>query len=86
VIIWKNKDAKPKMSFIGCPHLSKSELIGWIHDIYEGVKESGKKTTTIPTVLTAAPGVLDAIRGSKEESMAGAALFFHRPSVQPLVA
>ncbi|WP_292215257.1 aconitase X [Butyrivibrio sp.] len=69
-IIWKNKDAKPKMCFIGCPHLSKSELKGWIHDIYEGVKESGKKTTMIPTVLTAAPGVLDAIRGSKEESMA----------------
>lgn len=69
-IIWKNKDAKPKMCFIGCPHLSKSELIGWIHDIYEGVKETGQKTTTIPTVLTAAPGVLEAIKGSKEESMA----------------
>ncbi len=69
-IIWKNADAKPKMCFIGCPHLSKNELLGWIHKIYDGVKESGRKTTIVPTVLTAAPGVLSAIRGSKEEQMA----------------
>lgn len=69
-IIWKNADAKPKMCFIGCPHLSKNELVGWIDDIYEGVKASGRKTTTIPTVLTAAPGVLEAIKGTREESMA----------------
>ncbi|WP_026652108.1 aconitase X [Butyrivibrio proteoclasticus] len=69
-IIWKNKDAKPKMCFIGCPHLSTNELKGWIHDIYEKTKENGRNTTTIPTVLTAAPGVLEAIKGSKEERMA----------------
>ena len=69
-VIWKNPDAKPKMCFIGCPHLSKTELLGWIHDIYEGVKASGRRTTTIPTVLTSAPGVLEKIKGTKEESMA----------------
>ena len=25
-VIWKNPDAKPKMCFIGCPHLTRSEL------------------------------------------------------------
>ncbi|MBQ6588183.1 MAG: DUF521 domain-containing protein [Butyrivibrio sp.] len=69
-IIWKNPDAKPKMCFIGCPHLSKTELLGWIHDIYEGVKENGLRTTTVPTVLTSAPGVIESIKGCKEESMA----------------
>ena len=69
-IIWKNPDAKPKMCFIGCPHLSRTELMGWIHDIYEGVKANGRKTTTIPTVLTSAPGVLEKMKGTKEESMA----------------
>ncbi len=69
-IIWKNPDAKPKMCFIGCPHLSETELLGWIHRIFEGVKENGLRTTTVPTVLTSAPGVLEKIKGSKEERMA----------------
>lgn len=69
-IIWKNPDAKPKMCFIGCPHLSWTELTSWIVKIYEGVKESGLRTTTIPTVLTSAPGVLEKLKGSKEERMA----------------
>lgn len=69
-VIWKNKEARPKMCFIGCPHLSKTELVGWIRDIYKGVREAGRKTTVIPTVLTTAPGVLKEIRGSEEERMA----------------
>lgn len=28
-VMWKNKDAKPKMCFIGCPHLSLGQLIKW---------------------------------------------------------
>ena len=69
-VIWKNPDAKPKMCFIGCPHLSWSEITGWITRIYEGVKENGRRTTTIPTVLTSAPGVIEKLKGSKEERMA----------------
>ncbi len=69
-VIWKKADAKPKMCFIGCPHLSKTELKKWIRDIYKALKANGLKTTTIPTVLTTAPGVLESIKGSKEERAA----------------
>ena len=69
-VIWKNPDAKPKMCFIGCPHLSKEELIGWIHDIYEAVRETGRRNVAIPTVLTTAPGVIEKMVGSKELDMA----------------
>ena len=41
-----------------------------VRRIVEGVREAGRKTTVIPTVLTTAPGVLKEIRGSEEERMA----------------
>lgn len=69
-VIWKNPDAKPKMCFIGCPHLTLSELTGWINRIYDTLKERNLSKPVIPTVLTSAPGVLKAIEGSEEERRA----------------
>lgn len=66
-VIWKNPQAKPKMCFIGCPHLSRDELTGWINRIYDGLKKNGRDKPVIKTVLTSAPGVLNAIKGSEEE-------------------
>ncbi|MEE1037825.1 MAG: aconitase X [Eubacterium sp.] len=59
-VVWKNPDAKPKLCFVGCPHLSLEQLKQWTVDIEEGLKESGAKKVTIPTVFTASPGVLKA--------------------------
>ncbi len=28
-LVWKNPDAKPKLCFIGCPHLSMEQLVDW---------------------------------------------------------
>ena len=58
-VIWKNPDAKPKLCFIGCPHLSLSQLIGWTEKL-EGALQGGR--LKIKTVLTAAPDVLEAFR------------------------
>ncbi len=58
-VIWKNPDAKPKLCFVGCPHLSKAQLIDWTEKLEAALSESGKKKVCIPTVLTAAPGVLE---------------------------
>ena len=59
-VIWKNPDAKPKLCFVGCPHLSLQQLKDWTVNIEKGLAESGKKKVVIPTVLTAAPKVLAA--------------------------
>ena len=59
-VVWKNPDAKPKLCFVGCPHLSKAQLIDWTEKLEAGLKESGRKKVSIPTVFTAAPGVLEA--------------------------
>ena len=58
-VIWKNPDAKPKLCFIGCPHLSLEQLKTWTDNIEAALKESGASKVAIPTVLTAAPGVLE---------------------------
>ncbi|WP_459129910.1 aconitase X [Guggenheimella bovis] len=59
-IIWKNKDAKPKLCFIGCPHLSMEQLTDWSKKISDALKKNGRSKVTIPTVLTSAPDVVEA--------------------------
>ena len=58
-IMWKKKDKAPQLCFIGCPHLSLQQLKEWTDNVCEGLKKSGKKKVTIPTVFTAAPAVCD---------------------------
>ena len=57
-VIWKNKDAKPKLCFMGCPHMSLQQLKDWTDKVEAGLKEAGNKKVQIPTVFTAAPAVL----------------------------
>ncbi len=59
-VIWKKPDATPKLCFVGCPHLSLAQLKDWTEKIEAELKKNGKKKVVIPTVLTAAPGVLEA--------------------------
>ena len=59
-VVWKNPDSKPKLCFVGCPHLSLEQLKDWTVKVEEGLAASGKKKVVIPTVFTAAPGVLEA--------------------------
>lgn len=68
-IMWKNKNAKPKLCFIGCPHLSYSEAINWARAIQEGLKESGNKKVVIPTVFTLSPQVKNKLKGTEEEKI-----------------
>ena len=56
-VMWKNADAKPKLCFIGCPHLSMQQLIDWTEKVEAGLKASGLSKVTIPTVFTTAPAV-----------------------------
>ena len=57
-IIWKNPDAKPKLCFMGCPHMSLEQLKTWTDKVEAGLKETGNDKVVIPTVFTAAPAVI----------------------------
>ena len=59
-VIWKNPDAAPKLAFVGCPHLSLQQLKDWTDNIEAELKKNNLKEIVLPTVLTAAPGVLEA--------------------------
>ncbi len=65
-VVWKNKEATPKLCFIGCPHLSLGQLKDWSRKVDERLKAKGKKKLAIPTVFTAAPQVAKAFRQSPE--------------------
>ncbi|MBO4358299.1 MAG: DUF521 domain-containing protein, partial [Erysipelotrichaceae bacterium] len=57
-VIWKNKDAKPRLCFMGCPHMSLQQLKDWTDTIEENLKKYGNSQVLIPTVFTAAPAVI----------------------------
>lgn len=61
-VIWKKKDARPKLCFMGCPHMSLEQLISWTCRIEEGLKKAGRNKVAISTVFTAAPAVLAKFR------------------------
>jgi predicted aconitase len=56
-VIWEDPNAKPKLCFIGCPHLSLVQLIEWTKKIEENLKKNGQKKVTVPTVFTPAAAV-----------------------------
>ena len=59
-VMWKNPDAKPKLCFVGCPHLSMEQLISWTEKVEQALKAGGHKKVLVPTVFTTAPAVKEA--------------------------
>ncbi len=56
--VWKDLDAKPKMCFLGCPHMTLEQLIDWTQKIEAALKEAGNEKVLVPTVFTTSAGVL----------------------------
>lgn len=59
-VMWKQPDKKGTLAFIGCPHLSRSQLEEWANAIIDGLEASGKSTVSCQTVLCTAPPVREA--------------------------
>ena len=57
-VVWKKPDAKPKLCFMGCPHMSLEQLKDWTDRVEAGLKAAGNDKVVIPTVFTASPAVL----------------------------
>jgi len=56
-VIWKNPDARPKLCFIGCPHLTYDQLVVWTENVEKKLRENGRSKVAIPTVFTTPPAV-----------------------------
>ena len=60
--IWKDPDAKPKLCFVGCPHLSSQQLLDWTNSLTAALQANGRTKVAIPTVFTSAPPVIEAFK------------------------
>ena len=65
-VMWKNANAKPKLCFIGCPHLSMEQLKDWTDRVEKGLAAAGNKKVQIPTVFTTAPAVKKAFSATAD--------------------
>lgn len=55
--MWKKKDKAPELCFIGCPHLTLTQIIKWHDDIKESLAKHNKNKVACNVVLTVAPKV-----------------------------
>ena len=58
-IMWKHKEKKGNLVFIGCPHLTFTQLNSWTDNIIKGLKENNKKKVVVRTIMTTSPDILD---------------------------
>lgn len=58
-IMWKHKDKPANLVFIGCPHLTLTQLRNWSKNIINGLNELNKKKVAVRTILTTSPMVLE---------------------------
>lgn len=66
-IVWKDKEAEPKLCFVGCPHLSLNQLRDWTGRLSDSLKAQGLEKVAVPTVFTTAPAVLKAFNNMSEK-------------------
>lgn len=57
-VMWADKAAKPKLCFIGCPHLSYGQLTDWAEKILQALAQQNRRKVAVTTILSAPPGVL----------------------------
>ncbi len=64
--IWKDPNAEPKLCFVGCPHLSLSQLIDWTRRLENGLKQANREKVSMPTVFTSSSAVLKVFEKTEE--------------------
>ncbi|MBP3540054.1 MAG: DUF521 domain-containing protein [Oscillospiraceae bacterium] len=57
-VIWKNKDAKPELCFVGCPHMTLRQIMDWADNIEARLRANHMDKISVPTVFTASPAVI----------------------------
>lgn len=64
-VLWKNKNRKPKMCIIGCPHLSFHQVLDWKSRIIEALKKKHRKRVSVGTFLCTAPDVVNTFNNDR---------------------
>ena len=56
-IMWKKPNKRGNLVFIGCPHLTYSQLVNWTKKIENGLNDANKKKVNRRVIMTCAPNV-----------------------------
>lgn len=56
-VMWKKPESAPVLAFVGCPHLTFTQLNEWTDNIVAGLKETGRKKVAFRTVISTSPDV-----------------------------
>ena len=65
--MWKNKDADPDITFIGCPHLTYYQLKNWCENLLAALNKNNKKKINGQVILTSAPKVKEKFISENED-------------------
>ena len=65
-VIWKDRNATPRLAFIGCPHLSYAQLESWSERIELALNANDRRKVAVKTVMTAAPAVMEKFKKSEK--------------------
>lgn len=65
-VMWKEPEKEGTYAFVGCPHLSMSQLNEWSDKIIDGLKASDKNKVAVTTVICTAPPVLESFKKTEK--------------------
>ena len=61
-VLWKNINARPRLAFVGCPHLSRGQVVEWATRFEDALARKGKERLKLPVYMCSAPDVIDAVK------------------------
>jgi predicted aconitase len=84
-VLWKNPQARPKMVFIGCPHLSRGRVEDWVARMEQALKSAGQARTRVPVYLFIPPDLVAILRQDERAYQSMLARNIHLCSICPLM-
>ena len=61
-VLWRDGEASPDRCYLGCPHLSETQIEWWATSIGDALRSRGRATIAVPTTISVAPQTLMRLR------------------------
>lgn len=61
-VMWKDENGTPERCFIGCPHLTYTQIHQWADKFEAELKKQGKTKVGMSVIMTAAPDVVEKLK------------------------
>jgi len=61
-VLWRDGEASPEGCYLGCPHLSATQVEWWAASIGAALRARGRKKVVVPTTICVAPQTLGRVK------------------------